>query len=213
MLTLVPAAGPAGWANAADAEVVSKPLPMGLVIRLGPGKLTNVIDWGESDRGQDEAANLYATAMRIKTEYALGQRDVQLVGQLDEWRVLLLRCRCTVWDIESIQAGGGTMWGHNSAREVAPVEDFLAGLAARIPLARGKGSKEATKLLDKAVAHVKALEVHSDAKEKLRVAAKAYAVILAELQAKLATLSKVEAERITRFVVEDVMTVEKAGAG
>jgi len=213
MLTLVPAAGPAGWAKAADEEEVSKPIPMALAIRLGPGKLTHVIDWGESECGQDEAANLYATAMRIKTEYALGQHDVQLVSQLDEWRALLLKCRCTVWDIESIQAGGGTMWGHNSAREAAPVEVFLAGLAARMPLERGKGSKDATKLLDKAIAYVKALKVDAEAKAKLQEAAQDYADILAELQAKLATLSKIEAERIARFVVEEVMTVEKAGAG
>jgi len=118
-----------------------------------------------------------------------------------------------VWDIAYIQAGGGTMWGHNSAREPAPVEDFLAGLAARMPLAHGKGSKAATKLLDKAIAHVKALKVEAEAKAKLQEAAKDYATTLALLEARLGTLSKMEAERIARFVVEEVMTVEKAGAG
>lgn len=212
ILWLVSTVCPAEAATA-EGEEIRNPIPMGLALKLGPYQLTKVLDWGESEAGRDAAANVYARALRIKTEYSIALRDIQLVDDLDEWRTLLEKCRCGVWSVVAAYSGGGTMWGHNAEREAAPVEDFLAGLATRLPLKRGAGSKDAARQIDKAIAHMKSLNVDSEVVSNYRESVREVTASWLELKEKIATLPKAEADRIAAFVVEHAMTLEKAGEG
>ena len=214
VLWLALAPWPHEWAGAAGVdEEQEKPIPMALALRLGPQELTKLIDWGESEAGQDDAASIYAAAVRAKTEYALALRDVRLVGDLDQWRRLLSGGRRGVWEIASARFGGGTMWGHNARREAAPVEDFLAELATRLPLAMGKGSKDAAKQIDGAISHVNSLEADSEVTATLRTKVREVTARWMEIRNRISTLSKEEADRIAGFVVQEAMSFEKAGEG
>jgi len=101
-------------------------------LKAGPEKLVEILG-DESEAGMDHAAILYSIAKRLETETALAKKDLLLVQALDELRGPLMRWEDEVMTLGYITAGGGTMWGHQSARNSAGREDFLATIAAQMP--------------------------------------------------------------------------------
>jgi len=81
----------AGSVFAQDTDEKKEPLTISQALKLGEEGLTEYT--GLSEVGQDQAAELYATAKRITTEQALGQKNLQLVLDLDGWRQVISRCR------------------------------------------------------------------------------------------------------------------------
>ena len=129
---------------AQDANEKKDPLPISQVLKLGVEGLTEFT--GPSEVGQDEAAELFAAARRLTTEQSLGQKDVHLVMELQTWRQALSKFRDSIISLAYIINGGGTMYTHGERRDVTEVEDFLAGLANRLPFAAGKGARNAAQL-------------------------------------------------------------------
>ena len=106
----------------------------------------------------DDAARLYATALRLKTENALAKVDLRQVNQLNTWREIITPCRLSPFGPAAIINGGGTMYSHGAARDASEVEDFLAGVAADFPPAEGDGSAKARKMIQQNVAFLKKLK-------------------------------------------------------
>jgi hypothetical protein len=138
------------------AEEKKTPLTAARALKLGLDGVFGECD--PSEAGQDQAARLYATAKRLETENALGQKNLELVLTLDEWRDVLTKCRRESFALAYIVNGGGTMYSHGSARDCAAVEDFLAGLSKDLPLADGKGSAAAEAKIADAIAFLKTLK-------------------------------------------------------
>ena len=150
--------------HAADVSDKSAPITATQALKLGVEGLTEFT--GPSEVGQDEAARLYATARRLETEQSLAKKNLKLVTELDEWRSLLDICRGRCFDLAYIINGGGTMYTHGHARDCAEVEDFLATLAKRLPLAEGKGDKKASKQINDAIVFMKKLKPYSSGDAK-----------------------------------------------
>src|SRR5690242_17775404 len=102
------------------------PLPMSQALKLGEEGLLEYA--GTSEVGQDRAAEFYATAKRITTEQALGEKDLRLVVDLQDWRRAISDCRKNFYALAYIVNGGGTMYSHGERRDCSAVEDFLAEL-------------------------------------------------------------------------------------
>ncbi|HEY2573072.1 MAG TPA: hypothetical protein VGH65_03350 [Verrucomicrobiaceae bacterium] len=194
----------------AGADEARKPVPQSLALKLGPEELTQYTDLSES--GQDRAAILYANAKRVETEHALAQKDVTLVGELEGWRQILRRCRRGCVGLAYVVNGGGTMYSHAQARDGASLEDFLAELAKRLPLAEGKGDPEAAKQVDDTIAFLKKLKLVDTGDSKGVKAAKAQLVLeveevtqsWSELKYMISELKGDEAESIAAFAVESL---------
>jgi hypothetical protein len=195
--------------NAEDKRV---PVTLDTALKLGSWQLTKVVDVGESEAGQDLAARLYATAKRIETEHALARRDLELVLQLDVWREALADCRVGSCDLARIYFGGGTMYGHGATRDGAPLEDFLADLAKRLPLAEGKGSAKAARQIDGAIAFIKSLNlVHGQDLEPEEWAKTRFPAEVARvtehwdhLKELIKDVPEAEANQISAFAVESL---------
>jgi hypothetical protein len=185
-------------------EQVRNPIPMAIALKLGPEKLTKVIDWGESEAGRDEASIIYGMARRVETEHSLALRDVQLLRELDEWRKILSRCRLGVWDIAGHYFGGGTAWGHSAEREAAPLEEFLSDMAKRLPLAKGTGSKKADRQIDDAIARIKSLRSITGDNARFQKVVKRVAGNWSQLKTTVSTLPEDEANWVASFAVEHV---------
>ncbi|MBK8041014.1 MAG: hypothetical protein IPK22_28350 [Verrucomicrobiaceae bacterium] len=134
-----------------------KPVTSAQALKLGPEKLAEFTE-DESEVGMDEAARLYATALRLKTENALAKVDLRQVNQLNTWREMITACRLSPFGLAAIINGGGTMYSHGAARDASEVEDFLAGVAADFPPAEGEGSAKARKMIQQNVAFLKKLK-------------------------------------------------------
>lgn len=141
---------------AQNADEKKKPLTMAKALKLGAEDLTQYTD--QSEAGQDNAAFLYATAKRIETEHTLAQRDLLQVSELDRWRSVLAKCRNGSCNAAYLVNGGGTMFTHAAHRNCAALEDFLADLAKRLPLKKGKGYPKAEKEIDESIAFLKKLK-------------------------------------------------------
>ena len=196
--------------RARDTDDRKKPVPMALALKLGPEDLTQYTD--PSEAGQDNAAFLYATAKRVETESVLARRDVALVIELQHWRASLRKCRNGSSSLAYIVNGGGTMYSHGQARDCAPLEDFLAGLSKRLPLAKGKGDARAAKQVDDAVAFLKKLKPFDEgdatstkaAKAELAAELKQVLESWTELKSMIGELSPDEAKRVADFAVESL---------
>jgi hypothetical protein len=144
-----------------------KPVTAELALKLGAEKLASEYMKDESEAGLDEAAQLYAAALRLKTENALAKKELRDVFTLDHMRETLSRCRETAIDLGGFISGGGTMYSHASARDSAEVEDFLAKLvAAGFPPPTGEGSAKARKTIEQNVAFLKKLKAGEAANDK-----------------------------------------------
>jgi len=79
-----------------------------------------------SEAGEDSAAQLWASAQRIRTESKLGKSSVQGVQRLSEWRGVLSRwCGAAIYS-SSIDSMGGSLYAHITNRNVARIEAFFA---------------------------------------------------------------------------------------
>lgn len=169
------------FASAQSADEKKKTLTMTKALKLGVEDLTQYT--GQSEAGQDNAAQLYATARRIETEYALAQRDLRLVTELGHWRTVLTKCRNGSCHAASIVNGGGTMYSHAANRNGAALEDFLAGLAKRLPLRKGQGDPMAEKEINDNITFLKKLKpFNSGDAEPDRSATAALAAKVMELE-------------------------------
>ncbi len=143
-------------AEAKDTDESKKPLTVARALKLGVEELTQYTD--SSEAGQDNAAHMYATAKRIETEHALGQRDLRQVIKLGYWRSVLSKCRNGSCNAAYMVNGGGTLYTHAASRNGAALEDFLADLAKRMPLPAGNGDAKAEKEIDEIIAFLKKLK-------------------------------------------------------
>ena len=142
-VTLLAAAGalfPA-FLSAAPAEKdepeKAGPMTAAEVLALKPEELTEALG-DPSEAGQDRAAVLWAAAKRLETENKLARKDMKMVLVLNGWRHVLDRWQDTLLEVGYFQAGGGSMWGHDSARNDATLEEFLAAHAEAL----GKTTEE-----------------------------------------------------------------------
>jgi hypothetical protein len=157
VLALLPVAFAIVEARADDSEK-NTPLTIAIALKLGAEGLTRYTD--PSEAGQDRAARLYAAARQLKTESALAQKNLEQVLVLDDYRDSLSKVCVGSCNLAYIVNGGGTMYSHGAARECAPLEDFLAGLAKELPFAEGKGSGKASAKIDAAIAFLKTLQTY-----------------------------------------------------
>jgi hypothetical protein len=146
------------------------PLPMLQALKLGEEGLLEYT--GTSEVGQDRAAEFYATAKRITTEQALGEKDVRLVIALQDWRRAISDCRKNFYALAYIVNGGGTMYSHGERRDCSAVEDFLAELSKRLPLPEAKGDPKANTVIDHAIELIKKLRAPKEQKIQLADAVK-----------------------------------------
>lgn len=109
-----------------------KPITQAQALKAGPEKLVEMLG-DESEAGLDQAALLYATAKRLETETKLAAKDLMLVQMLEDLRGPLTHWQDEIMAIGYISTGGGTMWSHQSARNSAGREDFLATVATAMP--------------------------------------------------------------------------------
>ena len=149
-----------GPAFAQDADEKKEPLTISRAPKLGDEGLTEYT--GLSEVGQDRAAQLYAAAMRITTEQALGQKNLELVIDLESWRNVIAACRRSCMSIGYITNGGGTMSGHQATRDSAAVEDFLAKMSKSLPFPDAKGDPNADNVIDHTIALIKNLRTRGN---------------------------------------------------
>lgn len=112
----------AGFVFGQDANKSQEPVTVSKALELGEEGLTQYT--GLSEVRQDEAAEYYATAKRLTTEQALGQKSVQLVIDLQNWREAISACRKSIDSMAYVVNGGGTMYSHGQRRDVSAVESF-----------------------------------------------------------------------------------------
>jgi hypothetical protein len=144
-----------------------KPVTAAQALKLGAEKLATEHMKDESEAGQDEAAQLYATALRLKTENALAKKDLRDVDTLAHMRETLSNCRESSIDLAGFINGGGSMFGHASARDCAAVEIFLSEIVELgFPPAAGEGSSKARKAVDQHIAFLKKLKPGEAANDK-----------------------------------------------
>lgn len=144
-----------------------KPVTAEQALKLGPEKLATEHMKDESEAGQDEAAQLYAAALRLKTENKLAKKDLRDVFTLDHMRVTLSNCRESSIDLAGFINGGGSMFGHASARDSAVVELFLSEIVELgFPPPSGEGSAKARKSVEQHIAFLKKLKPGEAANDK-----------------------------------------------
>lgn len=195
---------------AADNDDKPQPITAAQALKLGVEGLTEKL--GPSEIDQDEAARLYATAKRLDTEQALAKKNLKLVTELKEWRSSLESCRGHAFTMAYIVNGGGTMYTHGHARDCAEVEDFLATLAKRLPLAEGKGDPGASKELNDAIVFLKKLKPYDSGDAKADKRAKAELVTQAKnaeehftsLRYMIEAVPAQDAKDIAKFAVDSL---------
>jgi hypothetical protein len=129
-------------------------------LKLGPEGLAAKLG-DESEAGLDTAAVYYATAKRMQTEQALGEKDLRLVLDLDLLREAAAEWLDAWYGGMYYVSGGGTMWGHMQSRSQAGLEEALAKLAERMPLKPGNATAETLAKwgnLEKVIAKAKVFE-------------------------------------------------------
>ena len=144
-----------GFVFAQDDEEKKEPVTISQALKVGEEGLTEVT--GTSEVGQDQAAEFYAAAKRITTEQELGQKNLQSVLDLENWRSVISACRKSCMAIGFITNGGGTMSGHQARRDAVAVEDFLAELSKSLPFPDAHGDAKADNVIDRTIGLIKNL--------------------------------------------------------
>jgi hypothetical protein len=175
------------------------PLSMATALKLGADGL--VPKYAEdNEEGRDSAAGMYAQAKQLETEYALAQRDLDLVHQLNDWRTHIAQVREDHFVLIETESGGGTIYRHAAARDCAKIENFLAKLAKRLPLAKGKGDPKTTAAIKETIADLKKIKPEPDAdketKATLVTMIKEQVTHLEEVLVKLQTIPAEDAKSI-----------------
>lgn len=192
----------AGSVVAQDTDEKKEPLTISQALKLGEEGLTEYT--GLSEVGQDQAAELYATAKRITTEQALGQKDLRLVLDLDGWREVISRCRRSCTSIGYITNGGGTMSGHQATRDSVAVEDFLAEMSKTLPLPEAKGDPKALEVIDRTIALIKKLKADRNQKSELAERVKSATESWTNLRHMIAEIPAENAKKIAYFATDPV---------
>ena len=191
----------AGFALAQDANKSQEPVTVAQALKLGEEGLTEYT--GLSEVGQDEAAEYFAAATRLTTEQELGQKNLQLVLDLQNWRELITACRRNINSLAYTVNGGGTMYSHGERRDVSQVEKFLAEFSKSLPLPDGKGDPNATKVIDRTIALIKSLRA-PERKSELAEKAKSATESFARLKDVLGGIPAADAKKIAMFATDGV---------
>jgi hypothetical protein len=187
---------------AQDADEKKEPLTISQALKLGEEGLTEYT--GLSEVGQDQAAQLYAAAKRITTEQALGQRNLQLVIDLDSWRNVISACRRSCMTLGYITNGGGTMSGHQATRDSVAVEDFLAEMSRNLPFPDAKGDPNADKVIDRTIALIKNLHAPREQKSELAERVKSATESWTHLKYMIDEIPADDAKKIAFFATDPV---------
>jgi hypothetical protein len=192
----------AGFVFAQDANKSQEPVTVSKALELGEEGLTQYT--GLSEVGQDEAAEYYATAKRLTTEQALGQKSLQLVIDLQNWRDLISACRKSIDSLAYIVNGGGTTYSHGQRRDVSAVETFLAEFSKSLPLPDDKGDPNADKVIDRTIALIKNLHAERDRKNELAERVKRANEDWTNLKHMVDEIPAPDAKKIVMFATGDV---------
>jgi hypothetical protein len=191
-----------GFVFAQDADEEKEPVTMSQALKLGEEGLTQYT--GLSEVGQDQAAELYAAAKRITTEQALGEKNLQLVIDLEGWRTVIAKCRRSCMSIGYITNDGGTMSGHQARRDSVAVEDFLAEMSKTLPLPEAKGDPKALEVIDRTIALIKNLRAPRDQKSQLAERVKSATESWANLKDMIAEIPAEDAKKTAYFATDPV---------
>lgn len=110
------------------------------VLKHTPEELAQKLG-NSSEAGEDYAAQLWASAKRAQTDAALGKTSVQAIQRLNQWRQVLNSWQDLKLHAKGIESGGGSMWGHLSARNDADIEAFLAKHVSTLSAEPTEGGK------------------------------------------------------------------------
>src|SRR5260370_26293320 len=190
----------AGFVFAQDADEKKEPLTISQALKVGEEGLTEYT--GLSEVGQDQAAELYAAAKRITTEQALGQRNLQLVIDLDGWRTVIAQCRRSCMSMGFITNDGGTMSGHQARRDSVAVEDFLAEMSKTLPLAEAKGDPKALEPINRTIALIKKLKADRSQKSELAERVKSATESWTNLRHMIPEIPAENAKKIAYFATD-----------
>jgi hypothetical protein len=199
LLLLITTAG-SGFAQ--DADEKKEPVTVSQAVKLGEEGLTEYT--GLSEVGQDQAAEIYAAAKRITTEQALGQKNLQLVIDLDGWRRVIAKCRRSCMSMGFITNNGGTMSGHQARRDSVAVEDFLAEMSKTLPLPEAKGDPKALEVIDRTIALIKKLKADRNQKNELAERVKSATESWTNLRGMIAEIPAENAKKIAYFATDPV---------
>jgi hypothetical protein len=202
LLPLVSVIAMSGSVFAQDADEKKESVTISQALKLGEEGLTEYT--GLSEVGQDEAAELYATAKRMTTEQALGQKNLQLVLDLDSWREVTSACRRSIDSLAYLINGGGTMYSHGQRRDVSAVENFLAEMSKSLPFPDGKGDPKAAEVIDRTIALIKNLRVSRDQRSQLTERAKSATESWTNLKHMIEEIPAEDAKKIVSFATGGV---------
>lgn len=187
---------------AQEADEKKEPVTISQALKVGEEGLT--AQTGLSEVGQDQAAELYATAKRITTERALGEKNLQLVIDLESWRDVISACRRSVYSLAYIINGGGTMYSHGQRRDISAVEDFLAELSKALPFPDAKGDPKAAEVIDRTIALIKSLRAPREAKNELAERIKSATESWTNLKHMVEEIPAGDARKIVAFATDGV---------
>ena len=151
-----------------------------------------------------DEAELYAAAKRITTEQALGEKNLQLVIDLQGWREVISRCRTSCMSLGFITNGDGTMSGHQTRRDSVAVEDFLSEMSKSLPFSDGKGDPKALEVIDRTIALIKKLKADRNQKSELAELAKSAVEDWKRLKDMIAEIPAENAKKIAFFATDPV---------
>jgi len=116
-----------------------------------------------SESGQNQAAVLMANSKRIETEARIGSKSMRRVMVLADWRKALNQWSDIQLELVWCWSGGGSMYYHMMQRNDVVSENFLAGLAERLPLTGKPLTKQTEAKIDDLLEKSKARLVQAKA--------------------------------------------------
>ena len=202
LLPLVSVIALSGSVFAQDPDEKKEPVTISQALKIGEEGLTEYT--GLSEVGRDEAAELYAAAKRITTEQVLGQKNLQLVIDLDGWRTIIAQCRRSCMSLGFITNNGGTMSGHQARRDSVAVEDFLSEMSKSLPFPDDKGDPKALEVIDRTIALIEKLKADRNQKSELAERVKSAIEDWTRLKDMVAGIPAENAKKIAFFATDPV---------
>ena len=202
LLPLVSVIALSGSVFAQDPDEKKEPVTISQALKIGEEGLTEYT--GLSEVGRDEAAELYAAAKRITTEQVLGQKNLQLVIDLDGWRTIIAQYRRSCMSLGFITNNGGTMSGHQARRDSVAVEDFLSEMSKSLPFPDDKGDPKALEVIDRTIALIKKLKADRNQKSELAERVKSAIEDWTRLKDMVAEIPAENAKKIAFFATDPV---------
>ena len=202
LLPLVSVIALSGSVFAQDPDEKKEPVTISQALKIGEEGLTEYT--GLSEVGRDEAAELYAAAKRITTEQVLGQKNLQLVIDLDGWRTIIAQYRRSCMSLGFITNNGGTMSGHQARRDSVAVEDFLSEMSKSLPFPDDKGDPKALEVIDRTIALIEKLKADRNQKSELAERVKSAIEDWTRLKDMVAEIPAENAKKIAFFATDPV---------